>query len=178
VSYDSAAPIPLANPASPDVGVLGSGALPLLGSEREFEGKLRVLKHSEETAPQVYCWSTQANTIDCLNYLIKSFAFHIGRVRTDDGDEFQAKVHWHVEDHCIHPGDIKSRSPTGTASTISQHLMAPAIEGQLTRDTERSSEQTKECLFRSSSSREAPFLFRMSENGLHCAPGEGASNQD
>ena len=62
-------------------------------------------------ALKVYSRHTQANAIDFLDYVIKSFPFRIREVRTDNGHEFQAKFHWHVEDQGIRHAYIKPRSP-------------------------------------------------------------------
>ena len=50
---------------------------------------------------KVYSRHTQANAINFLDYVIRSFPFRIREVRTDNGHEFQAKFHWHVEDQGI-----------------------------------------------------------------------------
>jgi transposase InsO family protein len=60
---------------------------------------------------KVYGQHTQANAIAFLDHVIKSFPFRIREVRTDNGHEFQAKFHWHVEDHGIRHAYIKPRSP-------------------------------------------------------------------
>lgn len=62
-------------------------------------------------ALKVYSRHTQANAIDFLDYVIKSFPFRIREVRTDNGHEFQAKFHRHVEDQGIRHAYIKPRSP-------------------------------------------------------------------
>ena len=49
-------------------------------------------------ALRVYSRHTQANAIDFLDYVIKSFPFRIREARADNDHEFQAKFHWHVED--------------------------------------------------------------------------------
>jgi hypothetical protein len=36
-----------------------------------------------------------------IDYVITKFPFRIREVRTDNGHEFQAKFHWHVEDQGI-----------------------------------------------------------------------------
>jgi len=41
---------------------------------------------------------TQANAIAFIEYVIARFSFRIREARTDNGHEFQAKFHWHVED--------------------------------------------------------------------------------
>ena len=41
---------------------------------------------------------TQANAINFIDHIIEKFPFRIREVRTDNGHEFQAKFHWHVED--------------------------------------------------------------------------------
>jgi transposase InsO family protein len=62
-------------------------------------------------ALKVYSRHTQANAIDFLDYVIKSFPFRIREVRTDNGHEFQAKFHWHVEDQGVRHAYIKPSSP-------------------------------------------------------------------
>jgi len=62
-------------------------------------------------ALKVYSRHTQANAIAFIGYVIKSFPFRIREVRTDNGHEFQAKFHWHVEDQGIRHAYIKPRSP-------------------------------------------------------------------
>jgi len=52
-------------------------------------------------ALKVYEKHTQANAIDFVDHVIEKFPFRIREVRTDDGHEFQAKFHWHVEDKGI-----------------------------------------------------------------------------
>ncbi len=41
---------------------------------------------------------TQKNAIEFIDHVIERFPFRIQTVRTDNGHEFQAKFHWHVED--------------------------------------------------------------------------------
>jgi transposase InsO family protein len=62
-------------------------------------------------ALKVYNRHTQANAILFIDHVIKSFPFRIREVRTDNGHEFQAKFHWHVEDQGIRHAYIKPRSP-------------------------------------------------------------------
>jgi hypothetical protein len=40
---------------------------------------------------------TQASAINFIDHIIEKFPFRIREVRTDNGHEFQAKFHWHVE---------------------------------------------------------------------------------
>jgi len=49
-------------------------------------------------ALKIYDRHSQANAIDFINYVIELFPFRIKVIRTDNGHEFQAKFHWHVED--------------------------------------------------------------------------------
>jgi len=62
-------------------------------------------------ALKVYKRHTQANAIDFVNHIIQKFPFRIRQIRTDNGHEFQAKFHWHVEDLGIEHKYIKPRSP-------------------------------------------------------------------
>jgi hypothetical protein len=48
-------------------------------------------------ALKIYARHTQANAIDFIDHVIDKFPFRIREVRTDNGHEFQAKFHWHVE---------------------------------------------------------------------------------
>jgi len=40
----------------------------------------------------------QLNAVDFIDYVIKKFPFRIHTIQTDNGHEFQAKFHWHVDD--------------------------------------------------------------------------------
>jgi transposase InsO family protein len=65
--------------------------------------RLRVLK--------VYEKHTQASAIDFVEHVVKRFPFRIRSIRTDNGHEFQAKFHWHVNDLGIDHVYIKKASP-------------------------------------------------------------------
>ncbi len=52
-------------------------------------------------ALKVYNRHAQANAILLIDYVIKSVPFRIREVSADNGHEFQAKFHWHVEDQGI-----------------------------------------------------------------------------
>ena len=62
-------------------------------------------------ALKIYKRHTQENAIDFIDYVIEKFPFRIHTVRTDNGHEFQAQFHWHVEDLGLHHVYIKPRSP-------------------------------------------------------------------
>ncbi len=62
-------------------------------------------------ALKVYEKHTQANAIDFVNHIIEKFPFRIREVRTDNGHEFQAKFHWHVEDLGIRHAYIRKGTP-------------------------------------------------------------------
>ena len=54
--------------------------------------------------PEIYDRHNQSNAIDFINTIIDKFPFRIREVRTDNGHEFQAQFHWHIEDLGIrHP---------------------------------------------------------------------------
>ena len=53
----------------------------------------------------------QYTAIDFVNHIIDKFPFRIREIRTDNGHEFQAKFHWHVEDLGIRHAYIKPSSP-------------------------------------------------------------------
>lgn len=54
---------------------------------------------------------TQLNAIDFMNYVVNKFPFRIHTVQTDNGHEFQAKFHWHIEDLGMRHVYIKPASP-------------------------------------------------------------------
>lgn len=54
---------------------------------------------------------TQANAIDFVDHIIEKFPFRTKEIRTDNGHEFQAKFHWHVEDLGIRHASIKRATP-------------------------------------------------------------------
>ena len=62
-------------------------------------------------ALKIYDRHNQSNAIDFINTIINKFPFRIREVRTDNGHEFQAQFHWHVEDMGIRHAYIKPASP-------------------------------------------------------------------
>lgn len=62
-------------------------------------------------ALKIYKKHNQKNAIEFFDYVITKFPFRIHTVRTDNGHEFQAQFHWHVEDLGIRHVYIKPRSP-------------------------------------------------------------------
>jgi len=62
-------------------------------------------------ALNIYEKHTQANAIDFEDHVIGKFLFRTCQIRTDNGHEFQAKFHWHVEDLGISHSYIKRGSP-------------------------------------------------------------------
>lgn len=62
-------------------------------------------------ALRIYPRHNQDSAIDFVDYVVKNFPFRIRQVRTDNGHEFQARFHWHVEDLGIEHAYIKPRSP-------------------------------------------------------------------
>ena len=62
-------------------------------------------------ALKVYKKHTQASAIDFVDHIIETFPFRIKEIRTDNGHEFQAKFHWHVEDQGIRHAYIRRGTP-------------------------------------------------------------------
>jgi transposase InsO family protein len=62
-------------------------------------------------ALKIYERHTQANAIKFVDHVIATFPFRVREIRTDNGHEFQAKFHWHVEDQGIRHAYIKPSSP-------------------------------------------------------------------
>lgn len=62
-------------------------------------------------ALKLYDRHTQQNAVDFIDYVVSKFPFRIHTVRTDNGHEFQAQFHWHLQDLGIRHVYIKPRSP-------------------------------------------------------------------
>jgi transposase len=62
-------------------------------------------------ALKIYEKHNQVSAIDFVNHIIEKFPFRIREIRTDNGHEFQAKFHWHVEDLGIRHAYIKRGTP-------------------------------------------------------------------
>lgn len=62
-------------------------------------------------ALKIYDRHTQANAIDLVDHVLGTFPFRIKEIRTDNGHEFQARFHRHVEDKGIRHAYIKPSSP-------------------------------------------------------------------
>ena len=73
-------------------------------------------------ALKAYDKHTQKNAINFADHVIERFPFRIHTIRTDNGHEFQAKFHWHVEDQGIRHVYIKPRSPNLNGKVERSHL--------------------------------------------------------
>jgi len=73
-------------------------------------------------ALRVYERHNQANAIDFINYVVEKFPFRIKMIRTDNGSEFQAKFHWHIEDLGMVHVYIKPASPNLNGKVERSHL--------------------------------------------------------
>lgn len=62
-------------------------------------------------ALEVYEKHTQQNAIHFIDYVVEKFPFRIQTIRTDNGHEFKAKFHWHVEDLGMRHAYIKPGTP-------------------------------------------------------------------
>ena len=71
---------------------------------------------------KVYDRHSQDNAIDFINYVIDAFPFRIKVIRTDNGHEFQAKFHWHVEDLGMFHVYIKPSTPRLNGKVERSHL--------------------------------------------------------
>jgi hypothetical protein len=60
-------------------------------------------------ALKVYEKQMQANAIDFIDHTIEKFPFRTREIRRDNGLEFQAKFHRHIEGLGVWHADIKRR---------------------------------------------------------------------
>lgn len=72
-------------------------------------------------AMKIYKRHNQASAIYFVDYVIDKFPFRIREIRTDNGHEFQAKSHWHVEDKGIRHAYIKPSSPQPNGKVERSH---------------------------------------------------------
>jgi transposase InsO family protein len=73
-------------------------------------------------ALKIYERHTQESAIDFINHVVEKFPFRIATIRTDNGHEFQAKFHWHVEDLGMRHHYIKPRTPRLNGKVERSHL--------------------------------------------------------
>ena len=62
-------------------------------------------------ALQIFPKHNPEYAIQFMDYVIEKFSFRIRMIRTDQGHEFQARFHWHVEDQGIPYIYIKPHTP-------------------------------------------------------------------
>ena len=94
-------------------------------------------------ALKVYERHNQANAIDFIDYVVDKFPFRIKVIRTDNGHEFQAKFHWHVEDLRMIHVYIKPASPNLNGKVERSHLTDQQEFYQLLNHTNDVDLQTK-----------------------------------
>lgn len=73
-------------------------------------------------ALKIYERHTQQAAIEFVDHVLGQFPFRIHTIRTDNGHEFQAKFHWHVEDLGIRHVYIKPRTPRLNGKVERSHL--------------------------------------------------------
>jgi transposase InsO family protein len=73
-------------------------------------------------ALKVYPRHNQATAIKFVDYVVRKFPFRIHTIRTDNGHEWQAKFHWHVEDLGIRHEYIKPGRPNLNGKVERSHL--------------------------------------------------------
>lgn len=73
-------------------------------------------------ALKIYQRHTQKNAIDFIDAVIEKFPFRIHTVRTDNGHEFQARFHWHVEDQGIRHVHIINHAALTLTVKSSDHM--------------------------------------------------------
>jgi transposase InsO family protein len=73
-------------------------------------------------ALEVYPRHNQVTAIKFVEYVIRKFPFRIHTIRTDNGHEWQAKFHWHVEDLGIRHEYIKPGRPNLNGKVERSHL--------------------------------------------------------
>ena len=60
---------------------------------------------------KIYEKHNRASSIDFVNYVVKLFPLRIKMIRSDNGDRFQTKFHWHVNELGMRRAYIKPVSP-------------------------------------------------------------------
>src|SRR5215208_1812114 len=73
-------------------------------------------------ALRVYEKRSQQNAMDFIDHVVEKFPFRIQTIRTDNGHEFQAKFHWHVEDLGMTHSYIKPGTPRLNGKVERSHL--------------------------------------------------------
>jgi len=73
-------------------------------------------------ALKIYDKHNQVSAIDFIDHVVERFPFRIHTIRTDNGHEFQAKFHWHVEDLGMQHVYIRPRSPHLNGKVERSHL--------------------------------------------------------
>ena len=73
-------------------------------------------------ALRIYERHNQESAIDFLDYVVERFPFRIHTIRTDNGHEWQAQFHWHVEDLGMRHVYIKPGKPNLNGKVERSHL--------------------------------------------------------
>lgn len=87
-------------------------------------------------ALKIYEKHNQLSAIDFINYVTDRFPFRINTIQTDNGHEFQAKFHWHVEDLGMRHRYIKAKTPQLNGKVERFHLTDKRAFYQLLKYTD------------------------------------------
>ena len=73
-------------------------------------------------ALKIYEKHNQDSSIDFINYVVEKFPFRINTIQTDNGHEFQSKLHWHIQDLGMRHRFIKPGTPQHNGKVERSHL--------------------------------------------------------
>jgi len=81
------------------------------------------MRKRKTKALKIYDKHTQASSISFINNVAKKFPFKIKIIRTDNGHNFQTKLHWNVSELGMVHIYIKPATPSLNANMERSHLM-------------------------------------------------------
>jgi transposase InsO family protein len=84
---------------------------PLQGSRRKHYQFTAIDDCTRLRVLRIYDQLGQKTAIQFVDYVLEKLPFHVQRIQTDNGSEFQAAFHWHVLDRGIEHVYIKPATP-------------------------------------------------------------------
>ena len=84
---------------------------PLQGSKKKFYQFTAIDDCTRLRVLRIYDRLNQKIAIQFIDYVLQKLPFHVERIQTDNGAEFQSAFHWHVLDRGIQHIYIKARTP-------------------------------------------------------------------
>lgn len=122
---------------------------PLAGTRRKHYQYTAIDDCTRIRVLRIYPRNNQRTAIQFVDYVLEKLPFQVDTIQTDNGAEFQAGFHWHVQDHGIRHVYIKPATPRLNGKVERSHRIDAEefyrlLDGVVIDDTELFNDKLQE----------------------------------